>query len=97
METAKDPSQCCYVSTVTGATNYETPESNGIAPHGNRLGNVIDLSRREMYPRKPARDVDLFHYIRPIIHRSRDTNDNTLFRQVKQCVFSKSHDARGCC
>jgi hypothetical protein len=56
--------------------------------------DVINLSRWEMYRRQPARNVDLFRRVCPVIHAPRDANDNLVSWQVKQRIFPESDKTR---
>jgi hypothetical protein len=54
-----------------------------------RLRNVINVSRWETDLCKPVCNVDFFHCVCPVIHASRDANDNAVFGEVKQRIFSE--------
>ena len=80
MQTAKYCPQRSYVPPVTRAADYETPEGDGVTSGGYRLRNVINLSCWKTDLRKPARDIDLFRRVCPVIHGACDSNDNAVLR-----------------
>ena len=50
-----------------------------MAPDGHWLRNVINLCRWKIDLRKPARNINLFRRVCPVIHTPRDANDLLTF------------------
>jgi hypothetical protein len=65
-----------------------------MTPDDHRLGNLTNLSCREIHRRKPVRDIDFFYRVGPIIHSARNANDNTILPKVKKRVLAEPDKTR---